>query len=1060
MNTLKRKLTAILLTLAMLLSLMPAFPQAAEAAEMKGEYVTLRYEEASWGVEGVGITVHVFIGEQEVQTIEVDRTKLATQNISLSINEGINYEFSDWEGIQLIHDGATIASDTMSSDLKTFSCQMTSNTHDLTINAYLRTPEEKPDTPSGIEESTSASPQFRAYDAEIMKLLYLHDVDIPLDASTEIDSVVLNFRVPFGYGESQNLSTPGEGLNGESDYCYYYISNSTGLAVPDNIKSVTINYDNNGQEGSVTIPAGDLQLVYGKDVATPYYSIESNDDTVRVVYFYNETDRNIGNAYYPYAVRFVENGRSLGADMPEDPTYDAEVSYNFVNWEYGNWDGTGKYFLSTTKVNDDLVVFAHKASLPTTGTEIQIMNPDSQLIKRIAELSGYDASQIILDDRFEVSVYDDEGTMTQPGYLDNGWRDYHGYYLVHNYDADNPGDPEITNDKLNFEKVDGIYVYFKVSGDDPGKIHTVKIPVGNDTGYLTKMMGDGVTLLKLYIIQPGEVIDDGEEEPDPQPPAEPTYDELKELIAVSVDCSTNGHDSKTTDLIANTDGQNNSYTLSVTGNTATVTVHNGPYVAWYDKQYKGTSHRLADNSAKDQVVNLTYDSGWKLADSEEASTTVHFDVVCDVATPEPGEGITGLTKELVSTADAAKAAVGTSEGYAFPENGVVVIPNGGTVKLLYSITVEGTAGTTFTVTDTGASLVAQADKDITENNGKFSGTIPDGDSITFYVSKEFGIGDVNGEGMLVNTATVSGKLEDPENPPTIDEKVPAEPELPTKDEVNALFNVMLDCSVVDSHDTTFENLIDESYEFGDIKYADGSYIVDMTVRIDDYLQNLNDTKPVHHDVDREEFKTVTLTYKNDGDQAGWTVVGEADPAELTTITFQVKCDGTGGYGINDFTKDIVNGETEKADAVAVIGEDKINEYVIPVEETDKITIPFNGEVTLLYKLTVTGNEKTDASFVVTDKGATFVKAVGDAQITVDPEKAGVFSGTVPAGGSVSFYVSKTFTGEDINDEGKLVNTALIAGANGDDTDPDIDEITETVPGGEAEPQGTITVTPC
>ena len=32
MNTLKRKLTAILLTLAMLLSLMPAFPQAAEAA--------------------------------------------------------------------------------------------------------------------------------------------------------------------------------------------------------------------------------------------------------------------------------------------------------------------------------------------------------------------------------------------------------------------------------------------------------------------------------------------------------------------------------------------------------------------------------------------------------------------------------------------------------------------------------------------------------------------------------------------------------------------------------------------------------------------------------------------------------------------------------------------------------------------------------------------------------------------------------------------------------------------------------------------------------------------
>ena len=427
--------------------------------------------------------------------------------------------------------------------------------------------------------------------------------------------------------------------------------------------------------------------------------------------------------------------------------------------------------------------------------------------------------------------------------------------------------------------------------------------------------------------------------------------------------------------------------------------------------------------------------------------------------------VDNISKELVDTDEEKQAAQADPykidvNNYDYPVDNVVTIPDGEKVTLLYAITVSGDEGASFTVEDNGATLVAQgADKPITADNGKFSGTIPDGDSITFYVSKEFGVGDVNGEGMLVNTATVSGDLKDPENPPTIDEEVPAEPELPTKNEVNALFNVVLDCSVVDSHDTTFEDLIDESYKFGDIKYADGSYTVDMTVYMDDYLQYLNGTKPVHHDVDREEFKTVTLTYKDDGDQAGWIVVGEADPAELTTITFQVKCDGTGGYGINDFTKDIVNGETEKADAVAVIGEDKINEYVIPEEETDTITIPFNGEVTLLYKLTVTGNEKTDASFVVTDKGATFVKAVGDAQITVDPEKAGVFSGTVLAGGSVSFYVSKTFTGEDINGEGKLVNTALIAGANGDATDPDIDEITETVPGDEADPAGTITVTP-
>ena len=505
------------------------------------------------------------------------------------------------------------------------------------------------------------------------------------------------------------------------------------------------------------------------------------------------------------------------------------------------------------------------------------------------------------------------------------------------------------------------------------------------------------------------------------------------------------------------------YTVTYDANdgTGTMTDSNSPYP-------NGATVKVLSNEFMNEGYTFT---GWNTeADGNGTSykPSETFEITADTILyaqwKENPKYISGIEKNLVDTDDEKQAAQADPykidvNNYDYPVDGVVTIPDGEKVTLLYAITVTGDKGATFTVEDNGATLVAQgADKPITADNDKFSGTIPD-DSITFYVSKEFGIGDVNGEGKLVNTATVSGDLEDPKDPPTTDEEVPAEPELPTKDEVNALFNVVLDCSVVDSHDTTFENLIDGSYEFGDIKYADGSYIVDMTVYMNDYLQYLNDTKPVHHDVDREEFKTVTLTYKDDGDQAGWTVVGEADPAELTTITFQVKCDGTGGYGINDFTKDIVNGKTETADAVAVIGEDKINEYVIPEKETDTITIPFNGEVTLLYKLTVTGNEKTDASFVVTDEGATFVKAVGDAQITVDPEKAGVFSGTVPAGGSVSFYVSKTFTGEDINGEGKLVNTALIAGANGDDTDPDIDKITETVPGDEADPAGTITVTP-
>ena len=1039
MNTLKRKLTAILLTFAMLFSLMPALPQAAEAAETKGEYVTLRYEEASWGVEGVGITVHVFVGEQEVQTIEVDRTKLATQNISLSINEGINYEFSDWEGIQLIHDGATIASDTMSSDLKTFSCQMTSNNHDLTINAYLRTPEEKPDTPSGIEESALASPEFRAYDAEIMKLLYQHDVDIPLDASTEIDSVVLNFRVPFGYGESQNLSMPGEGLNGESDYCYYSISNSTGLAVPDNIKSVTINYDNNGQEGSVTIPAGDLQLVYGKDVATPYYSIESNDDTERVVYFYNEKDRNIGNAYSPYAIRFVENEHALGENMPEDPTYNAEVPYKFVNWEYGAWDGTGKYFLETTKVTEDLVVFSHKASVSETGTQIYIMNPESQLINRIAEISECDAAKIILDKDFDICVYDAQDRMTQRGYLNNGWRDSQAYYNVHNYDADNSGDPEITNDKLAFEQVAGIYVYFKVSGEDPGIIHTVKIPVGNNTGDLAKMMGDGFNLLKLYVIQQGEVIDDGTEDPEIQPP---TYDQLKNLIKVSVDCSTEGHAPQTTDLLANTGDQNDSYTLAVTGTTATtatVTVHNAPYVDWYDKQYKGTSHRLADNSAENQVVNLAYDNGWKLADSEEASTTVHFDVVCSGTTPEPGEGITGLTKALVSTADDAEEAVGTSVGYAFPEKGVVVIPNGGTVKLLYSITVTGTADTTFTVTDIDAELVAVDDIDVEDGTAPdtFTGTIPSNGTITFYVSKTFDGDSINGDGNLTNTASiVKGQDGDTEDPgiddPEVETPAEEEPALPDDTWMNANFDVELDCtSGVGHNNETYHDLIENSYDFENLTYVEqGSFTVDLIVYSEKYIEDFNGKTSATHQNDGEATKSITLTYKDNA----WTA-----PENSSPIKFDVQCSGTGDYDINGIAKDLVAGEDDKTAAEAN-GVTDFDGLTIP-EEGETVIIPAGGSVTLLYSITVIGGDEA-VGFEVEDKDTTLIPS----HAAVTRNEDGTYSGTIPESGSVTFYVSKTFTGDDL-ENGKLVNRASVDGANAEtkvDPDPDVDEEVDAV----------------
>ena len=136
--------------------------------------------------------------------------------------------------------------------------------------------------------------------------------------------------------------------------------------------------------------------------------------------------------------------------------------------------------------------------------------------------------------------------------------------------------------------------------------------------------------------------------------------------------------------------------------------------------------------------------------------------------------------------------------------------------------------------------------------------------------------------------------------------------------------------------------------------------------------------------------------------------------------------------ITGFTKTLVETADEKA-AATTAGID-LNPYTFPNED-NKVIIPYGGEVTLLYKITVTGDADTD--FTVTDKGAELV--VG-ADITDNGD--GTFSGTIPAGqgeeGTITFYVAKTFKAEDITDDGKLTNTASIDSEDGVDEDEDKD----------------------
>lgn len=426
------------------------------------------------------------------------------------------------------------------------------------------------------------------------------------------------------------------------------------------------------------------------------------------------------------------------------------------------------------------------------------------------------------------------------------------------------------------------------------------------------------------------------------------------------------------------------------------------------------------------------------ATSDKADGTedknIKFFAVSTPVTPDPS--ITGLEKALVASAEDVPSGI-TASDFDFPKDDVVIIPNGGEVTLLYSITVEGTANTTFTVTDSGAKLVEVDDIDVEDGTVEdtFTGTIPTGGSITFYVSKIFDSDSIV-DGKLKNIATIEGVT-----PAT--EETPAEeaPALPDETWLNAKFDVELDCTSNVGHENKkYEDLITDSYKLEKLTYVEaGKYTVDLVVDSELYIDDFDDSTSATHQNDGESTKTIKLTYQNNA----WTA-----PANPYTIEFDVKCSGTGGYDINGIAKDLVAGEADKQIATAN-GVDNLGAFTIP-EEGETVIIPAGETVTLLYSITVTGGDEA-VDFEVEDKDTTLVKS--NASVAQD-ETTGIYSGTIPESGSVTFYVSKTFDGDDINNAGKLVNVASVDGKEETTTVDPKDDIEETVDAEEA-----ISVTP-
>ncbi len=442
MHTLKRKTTALLLVVAMLFSLLPAFPQTAEASEpTEHQYVTLDYESGGL-VDDKIINVNVYIDDAStpVQTISVGDANMADNRITVTVVDP-NYEIAGQNGVSYVFDsGATFGDIKLSSDLKEYSGLWNAGIgKSITIDVHLRTPKGTPETPNGIYDGV-LTVEFRAYTPEILKILYSQGVDV--NGNTKINNVTMNFRAEVpAYGLDEPISTLPPNLS--LDYRYASLSNASQKAVPGNVDSLTIDYDD-GQ--SITVPGGELKFVLDKEDAINYYSIEAASayDNIHIVTFYNETNGQAANHYDRYDVRFVEHGQAIGAEnMPADPTYGAGSQYVFINWASGSFNTAsqfvdGKVFLGTSVVNSDLNVYAQKlSSSKDGGTEIHVMNTDNQLLERLVEKynEANDSNITVGDidkDTLKVRVTDTDGLQTNEAYYENKWKDDYGYYYVSN----------------------------------------------------------------------------------------------------------------------------------------------------------------------------------------------------------------------------------------------------------------------------------------------------------------------------------------------------------------------------------------------------------------------------------------------------------------------------------------------------------------------------------------------------------------------------------------------------------------------------------------------------
>ena len=305
-----------------------------------------------------------------------------------------------------------------------------------------------------------------------------------------------------------------------------------------------------------------------------------------------------------------------------------------------------------------------------------------------------------------------------------------------------------------------------------------------------------------------------------------------------------------------------------------------------------TYANLADQAYVGQHTGLDFDGVW----AYEQGKNHDYPIFAWETQPAPAPEITDIQKERL-TAMPGGAVLNLPDGITVeygPVSFPADAPDTAEVTLLYQITVTGTGGAAFAVTDEGAVLVGSDCGAVQAADGVITGTIADTSSAAvLYVIKTFTKADA-ANGRLTNSASVAGEApttgEDSSGDVDTDVGVTA-PAAPTDDALSRLAEdwVSVDCTTAGAdHDTAHYPLLDGSYALGGVSGdAESGWTCDVTIQAAPYVQQYcNDVPGVTHTLNEgaPERQTVALRYTS----AGWTL---AEDSSLP-VTFAVSCPTT------------------------------------------------------------------------------------------------------------------------------------------------------------------------